>query len=76
MDPIGKNDCSARKTVSLIFPRGGTETAVMGQSKDQRAERNGDSESFTEKQHNHFADVFKAADAKMYENKTAMKAKR
>ena len=28
------------------------------------------------KQHNHFADVLKAADAKMYENKTAMKAGR
>ena len=31
---------------------------------------------YDRKQHNHFADVFKAADAEMYRDKTAMKAKR
>ena len=31
---------------------------------------------YDRKPHNHFADVFKAADAEMYRDKTAMKAKR
>ena len=31
---------------------------------------------YDKKQHNHFSDVLKAADAEMYQNKTAMKAKR